>query len=117
MNCKKLLTQVLLATAIMGTSCLVVAQDVRMYVRHDVTDYAIWKKGYDGFSDYQKSQGVFFQSVWQSTDNPNDVTVIHDFHSIEKAKSFVNSKELKESMMKLGVKGTPQIWYTNKGAK
>ena len=69
------------------------------------------------FSDYQKLQGVFFQSVWQSTDNPNDVTVIHDFHSIEKAKSFVNSKELKESMMKLGPKATPQIWYTNKGAK
>jgi hypothetical protein len=47
----------------------------------------------------------------------NDVKVIHDFHSIEKAKSFVNSKALKESMMKLGPKGTPQIWYTNKGAK
>lgn len=117
MNFKKLLTLVLLAGAIMGTSCLVGAQDVRMFVRHDVTDYAVWKKGYDGFSGYQKSHGVFFQSVWQSKDNSNDVTVIHDFHSMEKAKSFANSKELKEAMMKLGVKGTPQIWYTNKGAK
>lgn len=117
MNCKKLLTQVLLASLIMGTSCFAGAQDVRMFVRHDVTDYAIWKKGYDGFSGFQKSHGVFSQSVWQSTDNPNDVTVTHDFHSIEKAKSFANSQELKDSMTKLGVKGTPQIWFTNKGAK
>jgi hypothetical protein len=69
------------------------------------------------FSDYQKLHGVFFQSVWQSTDNPNDVKVIHDFHTIEKAKFFFNSKEIKESMMKLGPKGTPQVWYTNECAK
>lgn len=117
MNYKKLLAQVLLASAIAGTSCLAGTQDVRMFVRHDVADYPTWKKGYDGFSGYQKSHGVFFQSVWQSNENPNDVTVIHDFHSIEKAKSFANSQELKEKMAKLGVKGTPQIWYTNKGAK
>lgn len=69
------------------------------------------------FSDYQKLHGVFFQSVWQSTDNPNDVKVIHDFNTIEKAKFFFNSKEIKESMMKLGPKGTPQVWYTNECAK
>jgi len=117
MNYNKLLMQALLSIAIMATSCLVGAQDVRMFVRHDVNDYAIWKKGYDDYSGYQKSHGVFFQSVWQSTDNPNDVTVIHDFHSMEKAKFFANSQELKDSMKKLGVKGTPQIWFTNKSAK
>ena len=117
MNYKKLLIPFLLVSAIMGMSGLVGAQDVRMFVRHDVADYSVWKKGYDGFSGYQKSHGVFSQSVWQSIENPNEVTVIHDFHSIEKAKSFANSQELKETMKKIGVKGTPQIWYTNKGAK
>jgi hypothetical protein len=117
MNYKNLIAKVLLACAVLGASCLAAAQDVRMYARHDVTDYALWKKSYDGASGLQKSHGVFYQSVWQSADNPNDVTVVHDFHSIEKAKSFANSKELKDTMMKSGVKGTPQIWYTYKGAK
>ena len=26
------------------------AADVRMYVRHEVSDYAAWRKGYDAFN-------------------------------------------------------------------
>ena len=83
---------------------------VRMYFRHNVADYDSWKKGYDAFSSYQKNHGVFYESVYQSTDDPNNVTVIHDFHSIEEAKAFAQSEELKRRMSSLGVKGTPQIW-------
>ena len=55
--------------------------NVRMYCRHDVADYAVWKKGYDDFANYQKTHGVIHESVYQSTDNPNDITVIHDFNN------------------------------------
>jgi len=54
---------------------------------------------------------------YQSVDNPNDVTVTHDFHSLEQAKAFAASPELKSAMEKSGVKGAPQIWYTTKSAK
>ena len=56
------------------------------------------------------------ESVYQSTDNPNDITVIHDFNNITEAKAFAASEELKASMSKLGVKGTPQIWYTSQSS-
>ncbi len=36
--------------------------------------------GYDDFANYQKTHGVIDESVYQSIDDPNDVTVIHDFH-------------------------------------
>ncbi len=90
---------------------------VRMYFRHNVADYDSWKKGYDAFSSYQKNHGVFYESVYQSTDDPNNVTVIHDFHSIEEAKAFAQSEELKRRMSSLGVKGTPQIWYATESKK
>jgi hypothetical protein len=61
--------------------------------------------------------GVISDAVYQSTDNANDVTVTHDFHSLEKAKAFAASPELKATMEKAGVKGAPQIWYTTKSTK
>ena len=64
-----------------------------------------------------KKLGVIYSAVYRSVDNANDVTVIHDFHSLEKAKVFAASPELKAAMEKAGVKGTPQIWITTKSMK
>ena len=89
--------------------------DVRMFVRHDVTEFSAWKKQYDAFGSMQRKHGVFHQEVFQSTDDPNRLTVIHDFHSLEKAKAFAALPELKAVMEKGGVKGPPQIWYATKG--
>ena len=93
------------------------AADVRMYVRHEVADYAAWRKGYDGFDATRRKLGVTGQAVYQSLDNPNDVTVTHDFKTADKAKAFAASPDLKAAMAKAGVKGTPQIWLTSKAAK
>ena len=34
------------------------AADVRVYVRHEVNDYATWRKGYDAFNAERKGMGV-----------------------------------------------------------
>jgi quinol monooxygenase YgiN len=89
------------------------AAGVRIFVRHEVTDYATWRKGYNGFRATQRSMGVVSQSVYQSVDDPNDITVVHDFKSELDAKAFVTSDKLKAAMQGSGVKGAPTIWYTN----
>ena len=89
--------------------------DVRLYVRHSVADYAVWKQGYDAFAPMRGE--VFHQAVFQSTSDPKDVTVIHDFHSLAAAQAFADSPQLKETMGKIGVVGAPQIWFTKLGAK
>ena len=96
---------------LLTTGSLSYAQNVQVFVRHDVADYKVWKKGYDDFAPEQKKGGVYFQQVYQSIDNPNNVTVVHDFHSLEKAKAFFNSDELKATMKKIGALGKPEIWY------
>jgi len=117
MKINKLLLACLIATTVLGAAGVARAADVRLFVRHEVADYGVWKKAYDGFASAQKKAVVIYQAVYQSTDDPNDVTVIHDFHSLDKAKAFAPSPDLKAAMEKSGVKGAPQIWYTTKGAK
>ena len=93
------------------------AADVHMFVRHEVNDYAAWRKAFDAFRPEGKKMGAATASVYQSVDNPNDVTVTHDFKSVDKAKAFAASAQLKEAMGKAGVKGTPQIWLANRAEK
>jgi len=114
---RSLLLISVLALGFAATARPAAAADVRMYVRHEVTDYAAWRKIYDGFDATRRKLGVTAQSVYQSIDNPNDVTVTHDFRSADKAKSFAASPDLKAAMEKGGVKGTPQIWITTKATK
>ena len=85
---------------------------VRIYVRHDVTDYAAWRKAYDAFDAKRRKMGVTGHD--RSIDDANDVTVTHDFTNAEKAKAFASSPDLKAAMEKAGVKGTPQIWFTTR---
>jgi len=117
MKINKLLIACLIGTTVLAAAGVARAADVRLFVRHEVADYGVWKKAYDGFASAQKKAGVIYQAVYQSVDDPNDVTVIHDFHSLDKAKAFAASPDPKAAMEKSGVKGAPQIWYTTKGAK
>jgi hypothetical protein len=112
----------LLAACAMGISIVAAAgaaqaADVRMFVHHQVTDYATWRKSYNSFAPIQKKHGVIYQAVYQSTDDPNDITVVHDFHNLDAAKAFAALPELKAAMEKSGVKGAPQIWYTTRSLK
>jgi hypothetical protein len=84
---------------------------VRMFARHTVTDYAKWREAYDAFD--RGSMGVQASAVYRSADDPNDVTVWHDFGSLEDARSFVGSEELKATMIKAGVVSAPDIWITS----
>jgi hypothetical protein len=87
---------------------------VRLFVRHDVTDYTAWRKAYNDFDAKRRKMGVIAQAVYRSIDDANDVTVTHDFTSAEKAKAFASSPDLKTVMEKAGVKGTPQVWFTSR---
>jgi ABC-type sugar transport system substrate-binding protein len=106
-----------LALGLAATTRKADAADVRVFVRHEVSDYAAWKKAYDDFAATRKKLGVAAQDVFRSIDNPNDLTITHDFKTLQKAKAFASSPELKAAMMKAGVTGTPQIWYTTKAGK
>jgi len=88
-----------------------------MYVRHEISDYATWRKSYDAFNAERTKMSVTGAAVYRAVDNPNDVTVTHDCKSADTAKEFASSARLKEIMEKAGVKGAPQIWFTTRAVK
>ena len=85
---------------------------IRMFVRHDVDDYGKWRQGYDAFDQRRTHMGVRGHGVYRSVDNDNDITAYHDFDSIEAARAFADSSELKDAMQSAGVASVPQIWFT-----
>ena len=86
-----------------------------LFVRHKVEDYGSWKAAYDKFDAERKTMGVMGHGVFQAEDNPNDVTIYHEFDTMDTAKSFVGSARLKEIMESAGVVGPPEMWFTTKG--
>jgi heme-degrading monooxygenase HmoA len=85
-----------------------------LFVRHAVSDYPAWRKIYDAFSPVQKANGVLSEAVYQSTDDPNDVTVTHEFATLEAAQAFTRIEELRKAMQSGGVVGAPTVWFTQK---
>jgi hypothetical protein len=85
-----------------------------MFVRHTVSDYKTWRKVYDDFASVQKTKGVTAEAVYRAVENPNDITVTHEFATIEAAQAFAESAELKNAMQNAGVAKAPTIWFTKK---
>jgi hypothetical protein len=76
-------------------------------IRHSVTDYAKWKSVYDTF--LPTTAGAKYARVNRSVEDPNLVTVVAGFDTLELAKSFINDPNLKAKMTEAGVVGSPRI--------
>ncbi len=86
---------------------------IRMFVRHDVSDYATWRRHCDGFDAERHTMGVRGAAVYQAADNRNDITVTHDFDTLQAAQAFASSSRLHEVMAGAGVHGKSTIWFTS----
>lgn len=84
-----------------------------MFVRGTVGDYALFKNTFDGADELRRAAGSTGNAVYQSADDPNEITVRADFDSIDEAKAFAASDGLKQAMQKGGITGPPTIWFVN----
>jgi hypothetical protein len=85
---------------------------VRMFIHHRVEDYPQWRRSYDAFDEERRGMGVTDDGVFCAVENSNDVTVFHDFSTVDEAKAFAGSARLREAMSEAGVLGDPEIWFT-----
>ena len=82
-----------------------------MLIQHQIKDFDTWKQVFDSAHDLRTSNGEQSYQIYQSTDDPNYITGVFTWDSLDHAKSFANSSELKEAMGKAGVVGAPSILY------
>jgi hypothetical protein len=61
--------------------------------------------------NYRKSKRLFYLEKYAS--DPNQLTLIFKWNTIANAQKFAHSPELKASMDKAGVVGTPDIHFLN----
>jgi hypothetical protein len=76
---------------------------VLMIVQHSVGNYEAWRVEYDNAQPIRDRYGVSDAVVLRNADDPNDVTGLHWFSSVDDAQSFAADPDLKEAMTKAGV--------------
>jgi hypothetical protein len=85
-------------------------------VRHEVSDYAAWKRGFDGHADARARAGIVGHAVNVSAENPNVVVAYLQAESLDALRAFASTPDLKEVMKAAGVIGAPDITFVNGSA-
>jgi hypothetical protein len=80
-------------------------------VLHRVADYGAWRQVYDSVADLQKAGGVTAESVHRMAGDPDNVLVLHQFGTVDEARTFFANPELKDAMQRAGVQGQPRIEF------
>lgn len=83
-------------------------------VRHKINDFAKWKEFYDNADEFHKKFGVVGSQVFQSADNPNELVILTEMKSLEDARKFGQSEELKAAMKDAGVADEPHVYFTER---
>lgn len=84
---------------------------IHVLVRHKVSDYTRWKEAFDAHLNTRMHAGETGVRLFQSVDDPREVVVMSDWDSLEQARKFINSDDLKQTMQKAGVVGAPDVQY------
>lgn len=69
-----------------------------LLVRHRVADYEEWKRAFDGVDEVRREAGSRGGTVFQGTDDPDEVVVLLEWDGEEQAGEFARSKELWRAM-------------------
>lgn len=87
--------------------------DNRVLIVHKVSDWNTWLQAYDNEGmETRRQHGLEDVGLGRSADDPNKVYVVFAVNDMEKARSRIESDELKQLMMNAGVEGEPEImWY------
>lgn len=80
-------------------------------IRHKVEDYAKWKPVFDSDSGNRQKHGSKGGRLFRNADNPNEVIILWDWESLEQARQFTQSPELKQKMHDAGVADRSDIYF------
>lgn len=87
----------------------------KLLVHHKVQDYAAWRQVFDDHDKTRREYGSTGFQVFKSASDPNDITVITDWPSVDAARAIATSDSLKEAMKNAGVISQPEVMYLVEG--
>jgi len=83
-----------------------------VFIRHRATDFDKWKKAFDEHQPAREAAGVTGHSLHRDASDPHVTVLALRVKDLAKAHEFATSDELRETMMRAGVEGPPEIWFT-----
>ncbi len=82
-----------------------------LYVHHKVNNYDQWRKAFDDLTTQRTGFGCTGHQVFQSANDPCEITILTHWRSAEAARKYSDSSELKEGMKKAGVISQPEVMF------
>ena len=82
-----------------------------MLVQHQVEDFAKWKAVFDSALGMRQTNGEKSAQIFHDADDPNSLTLLFEWDSLENARQYAQNPDLKAAMQKAGVTGPPNISF------
>lgn len=88
-----------------------------MFVRHKVKDYEAWKSVFDSVSDLRRRNGEKAYQILRQDNGSSEIFAMFKWDSMDNARKYASSPELKAAMDRAGVVGKPDIYFLEEAAK
>jgi hypothetical protein len=82
-----------------------------LLIRHRVANYATWKTVFDEHAKVRRTNGERNERLFRSEDDLNEVVLLLEWDSEENARRFMALAELRETMLRAGVLGMPEVVF------
>ena len=82
-----------------------------LFMHFNVEDFAKWKPVFDERAAMRRSGGSKGGFVFQNADDSNDVLIVLEWDSVENARRYSQSDDLRQAMEHAGVSGPPYIRF------
>lgn len=82
-----------------------------LFVHHKVQDYQAWRKVFDDLTTMRTGYGCSGHKVFQSPNDPNELTILTEWKSVDQAKAYATSEDLKQGMKNAGVISQPDVMF------
>ena len=80
-------------------------------IRHKVEDYAKWKPAFDEHGATRQAKGSKGARLFRNADDPNEVLILFEWDNMERARQFIQSEDLRQTMQRAGVSDQPDLYY------
>jgi hypothetical protein len=82
-------------------------------IRHRVADFDAWKAAFDDHGSVRRDYGLTDASLLRDEDDASMVTIVLSTDDTARAREFLGSDTLKETMDGAGVVSQPEVWIAN----
>jgi hypothetical protein len=82
-------------------------------IRHRVEDFDVWKPVFDEHGAARREHGLVDTGLLRDEEDANMVTILMSTDDTARAREFLSSDDLRETMQGAGVASQPDIWIAN----